>query len=412
MTYAQSVVEKLPQDIISKILKCLPLHDAAKLCSISRAWFSAWKELHELRFDARFFAKVLKNKTPMAIEFCNIVSVILLSHVGPISGFYLCIPELKRSTAPDIGPWISFLSRSNIKDITIKNLQMPPLKLSYHLFSCLNLEKLTLDNCVLNLLPSFNVLRYLKSIEFERVMFMGNSLTDFIASCTILQSLTLKNCTGFEYIDIVAPNLKYLTVSGKFESVYLRSAANLICLSVTLEEMVVNYQSARTCDLIGYLSLSCNIEKVSFGGHFCKFLTAGKIRRISLKYFRFLKSLQLSNIETNDPDEFFWVLEMIKGCPVVEDLKISFSSTDSTEHINAFDRRCQFSRLRKVHLSSVSGVTMELKLIEFLLRCSPTLETMHVVKDVNITDALESRLTRELMYYCRASRKAKVVYVD
>ncbi|KAK9671786.1 hypothetical protein RND81_12G054800 [Saponaria officinalis] len=411
ITVAPDILDKLPDDIVSRILKCLPLHDAAKLCLLSRSWLYAWKGLPELRFDAEFFAEVLKGKTPTAEKLCNILSVILLSHVGPINGFYLCVPRLKSSIAPNIGPCISSLSRNSVKAITIKNVK-EPLMLSYHLFSCLNLEKLTLDNCVFNVLPFSNVLKKLKSMELEQVIIMGNSFSKFIASCPVLESLTLKQCRGFEHIYIAAPNLKYLTASGLFESVYLRFAKNLIGFSVTLEKMIPNNQSGKTCELIAYLAHQCRLEYLSFGGHFCKLLTAGEIGKMFPIYYHSLKSLELCNIKTNDRDELFWVIGMVKCCPVLEDLKISFLSKYCAEHKIEFDSGHRFYRLRKVHLTSVMGVVLELRLIEFLLRCSPALETMCVKRDAKITQALESRLTRSLMYYCRASPEATVVYVE
>ncbi|KAL9225814.1 hypothetical protein vseg_001696 [Gypsophila vaccaria] len=412
VTRRQSHINKLPNDLISRILKCLPLRNAAKLCTISRSWLCAWKELPDLKFDAKFFAEVLKGKTPTVEEFYNYLSVILLSHVGAISGFYLYVPELTSASAPDIGPWISYLSRNGVKDITIKNAHKPPLKLPYHLFSCPTLENLKLHNCVLNLLPYFKVLRNLKSIELECVVFMGNSFTFFIASCPLLQSLTLKQCPGFERIHITAPNLNYLTLSGKFDSIYLRSLENLVSFSVTLEEMVPNYQKARSCELIAYLAHRCRIQNLRFRGFFCKFLTAGGVGGMFPTCYRYLKSLELSNIETNDLDEFLWVSGMIKSCPVLEDLQISFSSKDAAESKMAYDPQYQLHRLGEVRLTSVTGVTMELKLIEFLLRCSPVLKTMYVKRHVKITNVLESRLARELMYYPRISPKATLVYLE
>ncbi|XP_074296224.1 F-box/FBD/LRR-repeat protein At1g13570-like [Silene latifolia] len=412
VTDTQGLANKLPDDIIRRILKCLPLHDAAKLCLVSRSWLCAFEELSELRFDAKVFAAVLKSKPPTAEELFNILSVILLSHIGTISVFYVCIPKLKSSSAPDIGPCFSYLSRNGVKDITIKNVENSPLKLSYHLFSCLNLERLTLDNCIINLLPFFKQFVNLKTIEFENVTFKGNSLTDFIASCPALQTLTLTRCKGFEYMEIIAPNLKYLTVLGNFESVCFRNAATLIGFSVTLEETVANHQSAGACELLAYLARPCKIENLSFGGHFCKFLTAGRIGRMFPTKYSCLKSLQLSNIETHVLDEFLWVIGLIKSCPVVEDLKISFSGKECEEHAIAFDSHYRLCGLRKVQLTSVSGVIMELKLIEYLLRCSPALETMSVKRDAKITKVLETRLARELMYFCRASPVAKIVYED
>ncbi|XP_074317818.1 F-box/FBD/LRR-repeat protein At1g13570-like [Silene latifolia] len=176
--------------------------------------------------------------------------------------------------------------------------------------------------------------------------------------------------------------------------------------------MVSNHQSATACELIAYLAHPCRIETLSFGGHFCKFLTAGRIGTMLPTTFRCLKSLQLSNIETHEYGEFLCAIGVIKSCPVIEELKISFSSKDCAEHMIAFYPQYQLCCLRKVHLTSVLGVIMELKLIEFLLRCSPALEIMSVKRDARITKFLESRLTRELMYFRRASSEAKVDYMD
>ncbi|XP_074309514.1 F-box/FBD/LRR-repeat protein At1g13570-like [Silene latifolia] len=412
----KDVISTLPANVLSQIMECLPLRDAARASVLSKSWRYTWLSLPKLTFDAIFFRDALKDKQFDGSEFYVLVSKVLLYHVGPVSKFHLYIPKLQ-STGCFIAPCLSYLSKNSVKEITLRNDYLGRITLSSYLFSCLDLEKLQLNRFKLDVPFSFKGFRNLLNLELDDALFIGNSFRRLVDCCPQLETLTLLKWSDWKGIHIHAPKMKHLTLSGKFEAIWLKSPQNLVSLSITLDEMGQNDRISRFQELIQLLSELSELEKLAVGGYTCKALTSGGI--VSLLPFKYkcLKVLQLSNIDANDFSEFRFVTGIIRSCPVIQVLKISFSSlvsvgVISVEHEIDTAMSCSLDHLREVETAGVKGLSMELKLIGFLLNHSSALYQFKIKPSVTIEANLESQMTRQLMRFPRASPKAEIIYVD
>ncbi|KAK9277587.1 hypothetical protein L1049_007132 [Liquidambar formosana] len=136
-------INDLPRNVLDCILERLPICDLVRTSILSRKWRYHWTTIPNLVFDLRFFDHIMAHDKAM-----NIVNRLLLLHSGPILKFVLHISSLysENSTCSiDIDPWILFLSRNGIKELTLCNLGSISHKLPSSIFSCQGLTHLKLS---------------------------------------------------------------------------------------------------------------------------------------------------------------------------------------------------------------------------------------------------------------------------
>ncbi|XP_048426760.1 F-box/FBD/LRR-repeat protein At1g13570-like [Pyrus x bretschneideri] len=112
-------------------------------------------------------------------------------------------------------------------------------------------------------------------------------------------------------------------------------------------------------------------------------------------------------------DEVLTALCLLGSAPALQVLKIQASvyGEDSEQVVNSWyddNQNCQFSQLRLVTITNVSGFKAELDIIRFLLSCSPVLERMTVEP---ASDVVSSKLLKELVQFRRASPRAEIIYL-
>lgn len=264
------IISNLPRDVIHEIWERLPLQDAARMSVLSHKWQDIWTSTPHLLFDDCFFTSVLKEERQETLRFCSTVSKILFQHQGPIHKFSLFVPPL--NACPDVSQWISHLSRNGLRDFSLRNTYMSPLKLSSRLFCCGDLEKLKLFFCIFSP-PPLNIRGFpkLTSLELDRVFLTYKTFKDLIESCPVLHNLNLTNFTGMEHRNIVidSPNLKHLILDWQFESLELKSCENLVSASFGMQIFVNVVHRASLCNLVKVLATSSKLKRLCFKGHFC-----------------------------------------------------------------------------------------------------------------------------------------------
>ncbi|KAK9705336.1 hypothetical protein RND81_07G049200 [Saponaria officinalis] len=398
-------ISELPRGVIDSIIERLPLRDAARMSFLSRKWFEIWTSIQKLAFDAHFFSSVLKNKLLDANEFSRIVSKILFHHDGHLLSFHLYIPSLK--SWPDVNQWICYLSRTDVADISIQNQFKAPLKLSSRIFSCDNLEKLKLHYLIINPPYNFGGFRKLTCLELDKTSITEKAFKFLIRSCPLLQKLRLTNFIGMEHIIIDAPYMSRLIVDGTFISLDVRNAANLVSALFGLQKWVEVYHLASLRVLIQALISSCNLQKLCFRGHFSKALYKKSLLPTA---FAKLKNLDLSFIHLNDVDDFSSIISTIQSCPAIEKLNISVSTSKYlTGHVLDYDPDHVLCHLCYADVILCCGSNMELKLIEFLLACSPVLKKLSVTSNGDIKRIFRPKMMVQLIRFRRASQTVEVI---
>ncbi|KAL2907222.1 hypothetical protein RDABS01_005932 [Bienertia sinuspersici] len=145
----EDLISNLTEDLTDKILRLLPLSEAAKLGVLSKTWHNNWSCITSLCFDYNFGFKFWK-KTKFDLErFNSVINNILLLHQGLIHGFLLCFPNFKavddNEITLNLRPWLCFLSRNGVKKITLDSnysfAQIPS-----QIYMCKDLEKLILKS--------------------------------------------------------------------------------------------------------------------------------------------------------------------------------------------------------------------------------------------------------------------------
>ncbi|XP_074309520.1 F-box/FBD/LRR-repeat protein At1g13570-like [Silene latifolia] len=403
------LITELPRNVIDIIVEQLPLCDAAKMSVLSRNWLEIWRSKQKLVLDAPFFKRVLKDKIRDTREFSCIVSKILFHHLGHLLRFHLDIPCLK--FCPDIDQWICYLSRTGVSDICIQNEYKKPIKLSSHIFSCGNLEKLKLRSFMINHPHNCGGFRKMTRLELDKTTLTEKAFKYLIHGCPLLQELRLTNFIGMEHVTIDAPKLSRLIVDGTYISLDVTNAEKLLSAVLGLQKCVDVCHKASLRVLIQALASSSKLQKLVFRGHFVKVLCKESLLPSS---FENLRKLDLLFIHLNDVDDFRSIISIIQACPVVERLNISVStSKHKTSHVLDYNPSSVLHRLCYADVDICRGSNMELKLIEFLLESSPILKKLSLTTSTgNIKTIFSPNMMHQLFHFRRASQNLKVNWPD
>ncbi|KMT08372.1 hypothetical protein BVRB_6g140520 isoform A [Beta vulgaris subsp. vulgaris] len=368
------MISNLPTDVIYKLLERFSLKDAARMSVLSHKWRDIWTSNPHLVFDEPFFARVLKQEVRDTDKFCNVVSNILFQHEGPILKFSLAMP----------------------------------LQLGSRLFSCVDLENLKLTCCIFSLPPDFRGFPKLISLELDAVVINYTTFKNLIGNCPVLQKIVLTNFTGLQHRHVIieAPNLRYLTLDWAFKSVYVTCCENLVSASIGLPKLVKVHNKASLGDLVKVLTNSSKLERLCLRSHLCRILfTECNLRTASQK----LRNLDLLDLHLDFQDDVFSVFSCIQSFPNIETLKISVhSSSNLAEHVLDYNADGTLHNLRCAKVRLLVASTTEMKLIEFLLACSPVLEKL-LVHAPAVMGSSRLKMLLQLNRFRRISQKVEVI---
>ncbi|KMT08373.1 hypothetical protein BVRB_6g140520 isoform B [Beta vulgaris subsp. vulgaris] len=401
------MISNLPTDVIYKLLERFSLKDAARMSVLSHKWRDIWTSNPHLVFDEPFFARVLKQEVRDTDKFCNVVSNILFQHEGPILKFSLYVPP--GISSPYVAQWISYLSRNGLKDFSLWNMyRAMPLQLGSRLFSCVDLENLKLTCCIFSLPPDFRGFPKLISLELDAVVINYTTFKNLIGNCPVLQKIVLTNFTGLQHRHVIieAPNLRYLTLDWAFKSVYVTCCENLVSASIGLPKLVKVHNKASLGDLVKVLTNSSKLERLCLRSHLCRILfTECNLRTASQK----LRNLDLLDLHLDFQDDVFSVFSCIQSFPNIETLKISVhSSSNLAEHVLDYNADGTLHNLRCAKVRLLVASTTEMKLIEFLLACSPVLEKL-LVHAPAVMGSSRLKMLLQLNRFRRISQKVEVI---
>ncbi|KAL8058938.1 hypothetical protein ABFS82_03G053600 [Erythranthe guttata] len=241
--------------------------------------------------------------------------------------------------------------------------------------------------------------------EFEKI----------IASCPLLERLTLMNFEGFGLLNIRAPSLLFFDVGGVFEDVSFVGTFNLAVVSIGL---YVNNGIERnlgfgTGNLIKFFACLPHIQRLEVQSFFLKYLACGIIPGKLPTPCLDLSYLSI-RINFNDMEENMAALCLLRSSPNLQELELlarteeqntAFGAPNIVENFPSFS----FSQLRLIKIIGISGIKQELNFINFLLLNTPVLEKM-TVKPASTDSGWE--LVKELLRFRRASMFAEIVYLD
>ncbi|KAL1551194.1 hypothetical protein AAHA92_19067 [Salvia divinorum] len=403
----RDLISDLPDSIIETILTKLPIKDGVRTSILSTRWRYRWASMTNLVFDDRGVAEYE--------EIVHFIQKFLLLHDGPIHKFSVQSSYMRGSA--EVDQWLLYLSRREVKELIIELGEDEWFKAHSSLFSFKNLTRLELVHCELCPPPDFKGFMWLKHIDFQQVVFPQDDYDRLIASCPLLETLTLSSYDSIE-LTIHAPNLKYLTVDGEFMELCLAHTPLLVAANINLyisDHIVEHLEQSSSCNLDKFLGGAAKLERLVGKVYFVKFVSVGIGHGRRLMTYHHLKYIELYEVSFEDLKEVLVVLQLIVNSPILKTLQVSTASRTKIEpedlqfwDKNTFDD-AMLHELKTVKLSDVSGMPVEMGFIKFLLEHSPCLEEM-TIRPTNMTDASVSMLV-ELASFRRASPQASVVFI-
>ncbi|XP_076898991.1 F-box/FBD/LRR-repeat protein At1g13570-like [Bidens hawaiensis] len=388
----EDVISNMPDIVITNILDRLLIQDAVRTSILSRNWRFKWTMLSQLVFDWNFFDLL---KTQGKINHVRVIIRILVRLRGVITKFVLSIDDV--SDTEDINNLILFLSRKGIKDLTLVNSDDTLLKLPTHLFSCLELKHLKLYNCCFDPPPTFLGFPNLLSLDlcvmaFEKKFELG----EFFTRCPLLENLTMDDVSEWEKIklDGIAKleNLKILSL--RFYDDDFEDDETMITSSSTIFE------------LLGSL---LKLEELRLDFANCRLTDADANKRFST-VFPSLNVLKLSGICLDNRVKLSCAFELISSCPNLQTLEMTASNwnADSPSQVDDDYNTTGLLQLRRVVFECLKGSENELRLIKYLLACSPFLKRIEIYFRLLLSSDEKLMFATKLLKFHRASPVAEI----
>jgi hypothetical protein len=256
------LISDLPESIIESILIKLPIRDALKTSILSRKWKHKWSSITQLVFDEKC-VPICYDRQGLQESVVKFISRVLFLHQGPVHKFE--ITRVFLQSCPEIDQWILFLSRKDIKDLTLELGLDEFFRMPSCLFTCQKLTRLKLSCCELYLPHSFKGFSCLSSLSFNRVFSPPKAIERLISSCPRLENFSLICCDCLA-LTIRAPKLKYLYLKGEFKDIFLVDAPLLVELSVFMymtRDLAEHVKLSSNCNFVKLLGGVPNLERLN-----------------------------------------------------------------------------------------------------------------------------------------------------
>ncbi|XP_017216571.1 F-box/FBD/LRR-repeat protein At1g13570-like isoform X2 [Daucus carota subsp. sativus] len=353
-------ISNLPGNVIDLILKRLPLHGAARMSVLSKAWRDIWVMFPRLVFDDDFFEQL----------------------------------SLARAFKKDEGTRLSQFSRT-ISEMT----------------------HLSLTGCVLKPPPKYKGFSNLICVSLVHVV-----ITTDMSFGAQLVELYMECCHGTEYLGRQFKyynNLTELSIRecGEVELQWFESIQKVKHLCLMLDgkaNKVINF-----ADLVDKMP---RIQTIHLDNFFLESLELGAaVTKRNL--MENLRDLYFYNVESCNLVQIQKVLCLIRISPNLQYLHMALGRNvmnvaESTKlMVSSVVQYLQSPELMDMNLNQLEAVeikwidgTDELQFIKLLLASSPSLRWMKLFH-IAINDSKEQlRISRELMRFRRASTAAEIIW--
>lgn len=255
------LISDLPQSIIETILSKLPIKDAVRTSVLSSKWRYKWTTITHLEFSDKCVIDCYDRSVSEHL-LVNFITHCLFLHDGPIHKFALSTSFLQNS--PVIDQWLLFVSRNDIKEISIELGEGEWFRAPSCLFTCSKLTHLELVRCELDPPPSFKGFLFLKCLNLQQVLIPPDDIESLISSCPLLESLMLSYFDGLA-LTLRAPNLKYLSLEGEFKDICLENTPCLVDVSVVMymtDDIAEHFENSSSCNFDKFLGGIPCLEKL------------------------------------------------------------------------------------------------------------------------------------------------------
>ncbi|KAK4426222.1 F-box/LRR-repeat protein 25 [Sesamum alatum] len=417
-------ISNLPCDLIDNILKFLPVVDAVRTSILSRAWRHKWVTIPYLCFDW-----TLKKKLTGNYDLESIIYQVLLLHKGPIFKFEL---EADSRTYLYIDNWLHFLSNHLIEELVLdfSTVSIFP-RISYHLFTFDHLTRLELIEVEVKLPSTFKGFGRLVQLDLFLVNFVAGELSKFISKCPMLEDLYIYyECKRVD-LEIDAPNLKSLRLTGNFSSVSFKTACPLLVKMYLdsdfgilrdpeiFQDFSTNEPLLYNGNVVKILGQLSSITELEFSGSVLHYLARGGVPQKLPNDLNHVWRLCFHEIHLNCIFEASSAVCLIRSSPNLEILVIDDLSTiydeaqmQTASQFLKTQRECEFPLkcLEYVMIDGFSGWELEMEFVKLLQSAATALRILEIRQMHAEPTEAAFKMFKELVTFPPASPEADIIF--
>ncbi|XP_066163252.1 F-box/FBD/LRR-repeat protein At1g13570 [Oryza sativa Japonica Group] len=302
--------------------------------------------------------------------------------------------------APNLSNVYVTLNKTKVADRS-KNYMMQAF------VSLTGIEALVMKRCMVALPQTFEGFKRLSVLNLKYIYSTDADIANLISSCPWLKTLHLKYFEGISCLRIQAPALQHLEVQGNFEDLHLH-APNLLYL--TLDKTETEQCDAVAGDKKNYPKeafVSLTSIELSINGPSLTYLSEGCLLTKPPGVLDRLRKV-------------LGACSIFRNAPMLRELEIqSFSRPDDSwsqpiwDHDQTEIKEPTLHHLLTATITGFVGLEYEVDLVRLLLRWSPALEELKVVRDDEdvLNDACMCESLTKLLALPRASTKAKIIAI-
>ncbi|CAM8906836.1 unnamed protein product [Rhodiola kirilowii] len=415
-------ISDLPSNIIECILDLLPIRDAVATSILSKGWRHKWTRIPNLVFDNEFFDNVVgirsRREVRMPSQYSNIISKILLLHVGPVHKFVLRIPSsFCNDLKLDLVSWMHFISRKEVKELTIQ--AHAEIKLPSYNFNCSELQSLIIAVTRLDLHPpqDFGGFCNLRILGLLGVL-DGTQISNLVSKCPLLERLVISRVADGDTLVIDAPRLLSLCCEFPLNT-YLKlknvRRVTSISLSLSLRIGRLGTSTMKFRDLFDIFCSVPNVVNVTLSClHAINDMPHDYPTSLPTTLHN-LRCITLLEIDISSPQCILFILCILRSSPNLLKLNLEIHPSAIIREeaaLQVLDMQIKkpqtLNNLLIVKIKGLSGSKVEIMFINLILSCTPVLKTMYLTG--NIVKEAEFTLMSELLKCKRPSPQGQVMY--
>ncbi|KQK16219.2 hypothetical protein BRADI_1g27476v3 [Brachypodium distachyon] len=332
------LIGSLPDDILVEIICLLPIKEGTCTRTLAYRWRDLW-HVTPLNLDCCRFLGIPSEKRHRRLV-ANIVS----NHRGPVRRFRC------------IGTWV-------MDDPAMHGL------LTSSRFD--ELQELASEFMLAAPYPDRSFwFRYSHTIHLARVGISEQSIDNLIGGCPVLDSLNIKGCFGFTFLQIRSQTLRIMVVDNDtYDETWLEE---LVVESVPSLELLHHLQ---TTDLVLRIIHAPRLENIGCTSNTMPFFgpTAQELglTMVSLA----IKTLTIG-VKSDDSS---MVIGILKRFPCLENLKILLANSTTDQGKNSWsheDRRPLDTHVKTVEVYFFNGKEVDIPVISFFLTNTTHLQSI------------------------------------
>ncbi|XP_015073035.1 F-box protein At5g03100-like [Solanum pennellii] len=375
----EDCISGLPDGFLIQMLSLLPTKDAVASSLLSKRWRNLWTPIHSFYFSNANYIDVRKFKSFVDNALIHSTSTEIKKFVLDLRTI-LWQPELWRSGSK-ISQWIDFAVGKEVQDVAIY-AQPYSSHFSYELplsmYTCSSLITLTLTNWVFH--KRLNIAwNSLKSLTLHSTSLDDDDIVKLLSSCPALEAMELSSCEklrslkitsnlkrltlsnhllpdvqGNEVLEIDAPHLKHLDISGDLGELKCRlvNVSSLVVASLTFSDMCItvgkreseidedecpSYHQVTRNLVLDYLEKLSNVTELIIGSWFAEVVFMLRLESVILPRLRCkCLTLKLGVSKSN----MYGIASLLQKLPRLESLNVHIKSEiyndSSCEHVQSY----------------------------------------------------------------------------